>query len=49
MRICVVCNRPIRAGGVPFIPHSASGARPDAWAHDIRDPSCQPSKTGKRG
>lgn len=39
--ICAVCDRPIRAGGVKFIRHSGSGARPSSWAHDIRDPSCQ--------
>ncbi|MET9697655.1 hypothetical protein ABZY31_12085 [Streptomyces sp. NPDC006529] len=47
-RICAVCDRPIRAGGTEFIRHSASGARPSDWAHDIRDPACKPVRPGAR-
>ncbi|MFJ7204844.1 hypothetical protein ACIQWR_15040 [Streptomyces sp. NPDC098789] len=47
-QICVVCDRPITAGGHEFIRHSASGARPSSWAHDIRDPSCKPLRADGR-
>ncbi|MFJ7202291.1 hypothetical protein ACIQWR_01960 [Streptomyces sp. NPDC098789] len=43
-RVCVRCDHPIRAGGVEVIRFSASGARPNEWAHDLRDPSCRPAR-----
>ncbi|MET3986656.1 hypothetical protein [Streptomyces sp. PvR034] len=47
-RICVFCDRPIKAGGHEFVPHSASGAQPSSWAHDIRAPSCKPLRADER-
>ncbi|MFJ7205918.1 hypothetical protein ACIQWR_20570 [Streptomyces sp. NPDC098789] len=47
-QICAFCGRPIKAGGHEFTPHSASGARPTSWTHDIRDPSCKPLRTDER-
>ncbi|MFI5981504.1 hypothetical protein ACIBEA_11575 [Streptomyces sp. NPDC051555] len=47
-RICAVCDRPIRTGGREFIRHSASGARPSDWAHDLLDPACKPVRVGAR-
>ncbi|MET9698947.1 hypothetical protein ABZY31_18740 [Streptomyces sp. NPDC006529] len=47
-RICAVCDRPIRTGGVEFIRHSTSGARPSDWAHAIRDPGCKPARPAAR-
>ncbi|WP_330331867.1 hypothetical protein OHS33_20530 [Streptomyces sp. NBC_00536] len=48
VRICAVCDRPIRTGGREFIRHSSSGARPSGWAHDLHDPSCKPVRAGAR-
>ncbi|MET3986053.1 hypothetical protein [Streptomyces sp. PvR034] len=47
-RICAFCDGPITAGGHEVIRHSASGAKPDHWAHDIRDPSCKPLRADAR-
>ncbi|MFI5983084.1 hypothetical protein ACIBEA_19695 [Streptomyces sp. NPDC051555] len=47
-RVCVRCDHVIRAGGVKFIRFSASGARPNEWAHDLRDPSCKPVRADGR-
>ncbi|WP_330332567.1 hypothetical protein OHS33_24565 [Streptomyces sp. NBC_00536] len=47
-QICVVCDRPIRTGGREFIRHSASGTRPSDWAHDSRDPACEPVWRGRQ-
>ncbi|MET3984337.1 hypothetical protein [Streptomyces sp. PvR034] len=48
VRICAVCDRPIRTGGRELIRHSASGARPSDWVHDVRDPECEPVRWGER-
>lgn len=43
---CHRCDRIIRAGGHEVTQHSASGARPSTWEHDIRDPACTSIQVG---
>ncbi|MFJ6934451.1 hypothetical protein [Streptomyces sp. NPDC101132] len=42
MRICCYCQRTIRGEARVSTPQSASGARPDVYAHPKGDPRCRP-------
>ncbi|MFI8104848.1 hypothetical protein [Streptomyces sp. NPDC086023] len=42
MRICCYCQRTIRGEARKRTPDSASGARPDVYAHHKGDPKCRP-------
>ncbi|MER5729087.1 hypothetical protein ABT084_12265 [Streptomyces sp. NPDC002138] len=47
-QICCRCDGIIRTGGHQLIQHSASGARPSTWEHDIRDSSCRRFRADER-
>ncbi|MFJ3922998.1 hypothetical protein [Streptomyces sp. NPDC090022] len=48
VRICARCQRALGSSYETITVDSASGARPNVYAHHQGDPACSATKTGKR-